>query len=96
MSLIVSQSLSDTDLLILQYNIYDENNPNNPVNLWMTGSLQGKVSQCYKRMQAEWIPKLIADNNVLAISASRDDFVEQVTGQPSYQNRYTRESASLS
>ena len=95
MATVVSQSISDTDMLILQYNIYDENNENNPATKWVDGALTGKVNNCYKRMKTEWVPLLMDDANVSAISASKDDFVLQVTNRDDYQNRYQQESGSL-
>ena len=74
MATIISQSISDIEMEILKHDIYDENNESNPLSLWISGSIRGKVNNCYKRMQSEWIPKLMADSNVVAISASRDDF----------------------
>jgi len=35
------------------------------------------------------------DPNISAISASRDEFVQQILTHPSYQNRETRDSGSL-
>jgi hypothetical protein len=95
MATIVSQSISDTDMLILQYNIYDENNENNPATKWVDDALTGKVNNCYKRMKVEWVPKLMDDSNVSAISASKDDFVLQITNRSDYKNRYQQESGSL-
>ena len=95
MATIVSQSISDSDMLILQYQIYDINNVDNPADNWMTGSLTGKINKCYKQMKAEWVPKLMDDVNVSAISASKDDFVLQVTNRSDYKNRYQHESGSL-
>ena len=95
MATIISQSISDIEMEILKHDIYDENNESNPLSLWISGSIEGKVSNCYKRMQSEWIPKLMADSSVVAISASRDDFVNQVINRSDYSNRYTQMSASL-
>ena len=95
MSLIISQSISDSDMLILQYQIYDINNADNPADNWMTGSLTGKINNSYKQMKAEWVPKLMDDVNVSAISASKDDFVLQVTNRSDYKNRYQQESGSF-
>ena len=95
MATIVSQSISDTDMLILQYNIYDENNENNPATKWINGALTGKVNNCYKRMKTQWVPLLMDDANVSAISASKDDFVLQVTNRSDYKNRYQHESGSI-
>ena len=95
MATIVSQSISDTDMLILKYDIYDENNENNPVDKWVDGALTGKVNNCYKRMKTQWVPILMDDVNVSAISASKDDFVLQVTNRSDYKNRYQQESGSI-
>ena len=95
MATIVSQSISDTDMLILKYDIYDVNNENNPVTKWVDGALTGKVNNCYKRMKTQWVPILMDDVNVSAISASKDDFVLQVTNRSDYKNRYQQESGSI-
>ena len=94
MATIISQSISDIEMEILKHDIYDKDNESNPLSLWVSGSITGKINNCYKRMQSEWIPKLIADSSVSAISASRDDFVNQVINRSDYSNRYTQMSAS--
>ena len=94
MATIISQSISDIEMEILKHDIYDENNESNPLSLWISGSIRGKVNNCYKRMQSEWIPKLMADSSVAAISASRDDFVNQVINRSDYSNRYQQMSGS--
>ena len=94
MTTIISQSISDVEMEILKHDIYDENNENNPLSLWVSGSITGKIHNCYKRMQSEWIPKLIEDSTVSAISASRDDFVKQVINRSDYSNRYQQMSGS--
>ena len=91
---VISQSISDMEMRILEYNIYDESNKDNPLSFWVSGSITGKINNCYKRMQREWIPKLMADSSVSAISASKEDFVNQVTSHPTYSNRWTAMSAS--
>jgi len=94
MATIISQSISDIEMEILKHDIYDKDNESNPLSLWVSGSITGKINNCYKRMQSEWIPKLMADSSVSAISASRDDFVNQVINRPDYSNRYTQMSSS--
>ena len=91
MATIVSQSISDTDMLLLKNDLYDENNPDNAAQLWVENALTGKINQCYKRMRNQWVPLLMEDNSISAISASKDDFVQQVVNHSSYQNRYHRE-----
>ena len=95
MATIISQSISDIEMEILKHDIYDINNSSNPLSLWVSGSITGKINNCYKRMQSEWIPKLIADSSVSAISASRDEFVNQVINRSDYSNRYTQMSGSI-
>ena len=95
MATIISQSISDVEMEILKHDIYDINNSSNPLSLWVSGSITGKINNCYKRIQSEWIPKLIADSSVNAISASRDEFVNQVINRSDYSNRYTQISGSI-
>lgn len=94
MTTIISQSISDVEMDILKHDIYDKDNESNPLSLWVSGSITGKINNCYKRMQSEWIPKLIEDSAVSAISASRDDFVKQVINRSDYSNRYQQMSGS--
>ena len=95
MATIISQSISDVEMERLKHDIYDINNSSNPLSLWVSGSITGKINNCYKRIQSEWIPKLIADSSVNAISASRDEFVNQVINRSDYSNRYTQMSGSI-
>ena len=39
MSTIISQSISDTDMELLKYRIWDENNENNPATKWVEEAL---------------------------------------------------------
>ena len=95
MATIISQSISDVEMEILKHDIYDINNSSNPLSLWVSGSITGKINNCYKRIQSEWIPKLIADSSVNAISASRDEFVNLEINRSDYSNRYTLMSGSI-
>ena len=95
MATIISQSISNVEMEILKHDIYDINNSSNPLSLWVSGSITGKINNCYKSIQSEWIPKLIADSSVNAISASRDEFVNQVINRSDYSNRYTQMSGSI-
>ena len=95
MSFIISQSISDTDMNLLKYKIWDENNENNPATKWVEQALEGKINQAYKSMKIEWVPKLMDDSNVNAISASKEDFVSQVVNHSTYQTRYQQMSGSI-
>ena len=95
MSFIISQSISDTDMELLKYRIWDENNENNPATKWVEEALEGKINQAYKTMKSEWVPKLMDDVNISAISASKEDFVSQVVNHSTYQTRYQQMSGSI-
>ena len=95
MSFIISQSISDTDMELLKYRIWDENNENNPATKWVEEALEGKINQAYKTMKSEWVPKLMDDVNINAISASKEDFVNQVVNHSTYQTRYQQMSGSI-
>ena len=95
MSFIISQSISDTDMELLKYRIWDENNENNPATKWVDEALEGKINQAYKTMKSEWVPRLMDDVNINAISASKEDFVSQVVNHSTYQTRYQQMSGSI-
>ena len=88
MATIVSQSISDVDMDILRYRIYDRDNQNNPASKWLQGSLEGKINNAYKAMKSEWVPILMDDSSISAISASKEGFVGQVINHSSYKTRF--------
>ena len=85
MALNVSGSISDTDEKLLLNDLLGIQN-------WVDGALTGKINNCWKRFQSEWTPKLLDAPSVSAISASREEFVEQVTDRSDYQNRAQRDA----
>ena len=91
MATVISQSISDVDMELLKYQIWDENNENNPADLWSKSSLTGKLNACYLNMKSQWVPILMDDPSISAISASKDEFVNQVINHPSYKTRWHNE-----
>ena len=85
MALNVSGSISDTDEKLLLNDLLG-------IQDWVDGALTGKINNCWKRFQTEWTTKLLNDESVSAISASREEFVEQVTNRSDYKNRTQRDS----
>ena len=85
MALNVSGSISDTDEKLLLNDLLG-------IQDWVDGALTGKINNCWKRFQSEWTPKLLDDPSVSAISASRADFVEQVTNRTDYKTRAQRDA----
>ena len=85
MALNVSGSISNTDEKLLLNDLLH-------IQTWVDGALTGKINQCWKRFQTEWTTKLLDDETVTAISASRSDFVEQVTNRTDYKTRTQRDA----
>ena len=85
MALNVSGSISDTDEKLLLNDLLG-------IQDCVDGALTGKINNCWKRFQTEWTTKLLDDETVTAISASRPDFVEQVTNRTDYKTRVQREA----
>ena len=85
MALNVSGSISDTDEKLLLNDLLG-------IQTWVDGALTGKINNCWKRFQTEWTTKLLDDASVSAISASRSDFVEQVTNRTDYKTRTQRDA----
>ena len=86
MALNVSGSISDTDEKLLLNDLLG-------IQTWVDGALTGKINNCWKRFQTEWTTKLLNDETVTAISASKADFVEQVTNRTDYKTRTQRDAS---
>ena len=85
MALNVSGSIDNTDEKLLLNDLLD-------IQDWVDGALDGKINNCWKRFQTEWTTKLLDDETVTAISASKADFVEQVTNRTDYKTRTQRDA----
>jgi len=59
---------------------------------WVDKAIDGKVSNCKKRMIAEWLPKLYADDSVSSIPATEDEIVALIVARSDYKDRVARES----
>ena len=86
MALNVSGSISNTDEKLLLNDLLH-------IQTWVDGALTGKINNCWKRFQTEWTTKLLDDETVTAISASKADFVEQVTNRTDYKTRTQRDAS---
>ena len=86
MALNISGSISDTDEKLLLNDLLG-------IQDWVDGAITGKINNCWKRFQSEWTSKLLNDESVSAISASREEFVEQVTNRSDYKNRAQRDAS---
>ena len=64
------------------------------IDSWVTTAVDGKVNNCKKRMIAEWMPKLYADESVDSIPASEDEIVAMIVARDDYKDRPARDAES--
>ena len=60
---------------------------------WVDEAIIGKITNCSKRMEREWMPKLQADPDVSSIPADRDALIALVLTRDDYKNRAARDAA---
>ena len=82
---ITKRTLTDTEESVLKNDLLD-------VQSWVDGAIDGKVNNCKKRMIAEWLPKLYADDSVDSIPADEDELVALIVARDDYENRVDRKS----
>ena len=81
---ISKRTLSSTEEAVLKNDLLD-------VEVWVNGAIDGKVANCKKRMIAEWLPKLYADESVTQIPANEDEIIALVVVRSDYFNRVERD-----
>ena len=81
---IKKRTLTATEESVLKNDLLD-------VEVWVNGAIDGKVANCKKRMIAEWLPKLYADDSVDSIPANEDDMIAMVVARSDYKDRANRE-----
>ena len=82
---ISKRTLTATEESVLKNDLLD-------VQDWVTKAIDGKVSNCKKRMIAEWFQKLYADDSVSSIPASEDEIVALVVARSDYKDRASRDA----
>lgn len=83
----INVSLTDTDLKCLNNDLLDTND-------WVEKAVQGKVSNCKKRMIKEWLPVLMDDPEIANLPANENDLVNLIVSHKNYKNRAAREVVS--
>ena len=81
---IKKRTLTATEESVLKNDLLD-------VEVWVNRAIDGKVANCKKRMIAEWLPKLYADDSVDSIPANEDDMIAMVVARSDYKDRANRE-----
>ena len=87
-------SLTDLQQTILSNDLYNDTD-NAGIDKWIQDAVDGKVSNCWKRMKNEWTTKLMDDDSFTdPIPSNQADFVNLVTARAEYKNRKKRDDDS--
>jgi|TARA_Y100001937_G_C7017078_1_gene283663 hypothetical protein len=85
-------TLSDEEQKILSDSLYNDTSNNNGLDAWIQAAVDGKINNCWKRMQQEWTTKLMNDSSFTdPIPSNRTDFVALVTARSDYKTRKQRD-----
>ena len=86
-------SLTDLQQKILSNDLYNDTD-NAGLDLWIQEAVNGKINNCWKRMQQQWTTKLMNDETFTdSIPSNQADFVALVTARDDYKNRKQRDDA---
>ena len=86
--LTITIQIDDTQQLILKNDLLD-------INAWVQDAVNGKIHNCWKRMQREWTTKLMNDSSFTdPIPSNQADFVKLVLARSDYKNRKARDDAN--
>ena len=86
-------TLTDLEQKILSNDLYNDAD-NAGIDKWIQDAVDGKVSNCWKRMQRELTTKLMEDSSFTdPIPSNQADFVALVTARSDYKNRKARDDA---
>ena len=86
-------TLTDLEQKILSNDLYNDTD-NAGLDEWLQKAVDGKISNCWKRMQREWTTKLMEDDSFTdAIPSNQADFVALVTARADYKNRKARDDS---
>ncbi len=87
-------TLTDVQQKILSNDLYNDSD-NAGLDVWIQAAVDGKINNCWKRMQQEWTTKLMNDESFTdSIPSNQADFVALVTSRSDYKNRKARDDAN--
>ena len=87
-------TLTDVQQQILSNDLYNDTD-NAGLDYWIQNAVDGKINNCWKRMQSEWTIKLMNDSSFTdPIPSNQEDFVKLVLARSDYKNRKARDDAS--
>jgi hypothetical protein len=86
-------TLTDLQQNILSNDLYNDTD-NAGLDAWIQNAVDGKINNCWKRMQSEWTTKLMNDDSFTdSIPSNQADFVALVIARADYKNRKARDDA---
>ena len=86
-------SLTDLQQKILSDSLYNDTD-NAGLDKWVQDAVDGKISNCWKRMRTQWTQKLMDDDSFTnPIPSNQEAFVNLVTARSDYKNRKQRDDA---
>ena len=84
-------SLTDLQQKILKNDLYSDTD-NAGLDKWIQDAVDGKINNCWKRMQQQWTTTLMNDDSFTdPIPSNQADFVALVTARSDYKNRKQRD-----
>ena len=84
-------SLTDLQQKILSDSLYNDTD-NAGIDDWLQKAIDGKVNNCWSRMQNTWTQKLMDDDSFTdPIPSKQKDFVDLVTARSDYKTRKQRD-----
>ena len=84
-------SLTDLQQKILSDSLYNDTD-NAGIDDWLQKAIDGKVNNCWSRMQSTWTQKLMDDDSFTdPIPSNQEDFVNLVTARSDYKTRKQRD-----
>ena len=87
-------SITDLQQKILSDSLYNDTD-NAGLDKWVQDAVDGKISNCWKRMRTQWTQKLMDDDSFTdPIPSNQADFVNLVTARSDYKTRKARDDAS--
>ena len=86
-------SLTDLQQKILSDSLYNDTD-NAGIDKWLQDAIDGKINNCWSRMQNTWTQKLMDDDSFTdPIPSNQKDFVNLVTARSDYKTRKQREDS---
>ena len=82
---IEKRTLTTTEQSVLENDLLD-------IQDWVIKALNGKIAACKKRMLAQWLPILYADDSVTTIPANEDDLIALIVARDDYKTRKESET----